>query len=224
MRQKRGRAPLPHLPDGVWPRIGPSAAGRHEGPEQLPDRLDLGLRVVERDERPEGPLGDGAAVGRRRKGEDDLLRLVGELEEVEELGDAGPGDAHPGGQGGLGLQEQPLDGRRPDGAGALGVEGGGVLLVEEGLLAVPGAPDVEGEGVLEAGSILVSVGFGEPLPRPFNRAASAAFTVGRRKRRMPRAGRAARPTALRPKLRIASIRERIRGNPPLERARSLSGR
>jgi hypothetical protein len=82
---------------------------------------------------------------------------------VEELGDPGPGDAHPGGQGSLGqvrvgvefaaklagLQEQPLDGRRPERARSLGVEGLGVLLAEEGLLAVAGAPQAEGADVVE---------------------------------------------------------------------------
>jgi hypothetical protein len=107
----------------------------------------------------------GQPVGGRGEVEDELQGRGRELEEVRKLGDPRPGDAHPCSQGGLGevgvgvelaaeipgLQEQPLDGRGPDGAGALVVEGLGVLLAEEVLLAVPGAAKAEGTDVVERG-------------------------------------------------------------------------
>jgi len=73
------------------------------------------------------------------------------------------GDAHAGGDGRLGevrvgvelaaevagLEEQPPDSRRTDGPATLGVEGIGVLLAQEGLLAVPGAAQAEGADIVE---------------------------------------------------------------------------
>jgi len=96
---------------------------------------------------------------------------------VEELRDPGPGDAHPVCEGSLGqvrvgvelgaestsLLEQDLDGGRAERPGALGVEGLRILLAQKGLAAVGQAPDTERKDVVEARSVLISVGFGEPV-------------------------------------------------------------
>jgi len=97
--------------------------------KQLSDRLELRFGIVQGQEGPERPLAEREPVGGRGEVEDDLLRLVGELEEVEDLGDPGPGDIHPDSQGRLGqlwvgvelgaeltgLLEEALDGGRPTG-------------------------------------------------------------------------------------------------------------
>jgi len=50
--------------------------------KQLSDRLELRFGIVQGQEGPERPLAEREPVGGRGEVEDDLLRLVGELEEV----------------------------------------------------------------------------------------------------------------------------------------------